>query len=82
MTTNLQVKNLAWYIQGHSFSKDMIVLDTLPYDAILGYDWLRQYSLMTCDWQAKTLQFHHQGKRILLKGIPSLSPEVVPMSTK
>lgn len=82
MTTSQQVKNLTWYIQGHSFSKDMIVLDTLPYDAIQGYDWLRQYSPMTCDWQAKTLQFQHQGKQILLKGIPSHNPEVTPMSAK
>jgi hypothetical protein len=55
MTTCRQVKNLTWYIQGHSFSKDMIVLDMLPYDAILDYDWLKQYNPMTGDWQAKTL---------------------------
>jgi hypothetical protein len=33
----------------------MIVLDMLPYDAILDYDWLKQYNPMTGDWQAKTL---------------------------
>jgi hypothetical protein len=49
MTTSTQVKNLTWYIQGHSFSTDMIVLDMLPYVAILGYDWLKHYSPMTCD---------------------------------
>ena len=60
----------------------MIVLDRLPYDAILDYDWLKQYNPMICDWQAKTLQFKHQGTNILLKGIPSQSPEVSPMSAK
>jgi len=60
----------------------MIVLDMLPYDAILGYDWLKQYSPMTYDWQAKTLQFQHQGTSILLKGIPSPSPEITPMTAK
>jgi len=82
MTTCRQVKNLTWYIQGHSFSKDMIVLDMLPYDAILGYDWLKQYSPMTCDWQAKSLQFQHQGSNIFLKGIPSPIQDITPMSAK
>jgi len=59
MKTTRQVENLQWYIQGHSFSTDMIVLDMLPYDAILGHDWLKAYSPMKCDWEAKTLQFQH-----------------------
>lgn len=67
--TTQQVKGLSWYSQGHSFSTDMIVLDMIPYDAILGYDWLRTYSPMSCDWVAKTLQFKHNGKHIVLKGI-------------
>ena len=40
MATATMVPNLTWYIQGHTFTSDMIVLDLLPYDAILGYDWL------------------------------------------
>jgi hypothetical protein len=40
MKTNRQVTNLQWYIQGHTFTTTMTVLDLLPYDAILGYDWL------------------------------------------
>ena len=36
MTTTKKVKQLKWYIQGHTFQIDMIVLDSLPYDAILG----------------------------------------------
>jgi len=32
----------------------MVVLDMHPYDAILGYDWLQQHSLMQCDWVQKT----------------------------
>jgi hypothetical protein len=35
MSSTNQVKSLEWYIQGHTFTKDMIVLDQLPYDAIL-----------------------------------------------
>ena len=55
MTATKMVKDLKWYIQGHTFQIDMIVLDLLPYDAILGFDRLKTFSPMQCDWQAKTL---------------------------
>lgn len=74
MATTTQVKNLQWYIQGKTFTTDMIVLDTLPYDAILGYDWMKRNSPMTCDWQAKTMQFVHQGRQVTLQGITDPSP--------
>jgi len=69
MTATKMVKDLKWYIQGHTFQTDMIVLDLLPYDAILGFDRLKTFSPMQCDWQAKTLQFQHQGRLVTLKGI-------------
>jgi len=69
VTTTKQVEGIQWYIQGHTFTTDMIVLDFLPYDAILGFDCLKTFSPMQCDWQAKTLQFQHQGKLITLKGL-------------
>lgn len=47
----------------------MIVLDMAPYDAILGYDWLKQHSPMKCDWDRKTLEFEHQGQQIKLQGL-------------
>jgi hypothetical protein len=47
----------------------MIVLDLLPYDAILGFDWLKTFNPMQCDWQAKTLQFQRQDRSVTLKGI-------------
>lgn len=49
MTTAKRVSNLSWLIQGHTFHTDMIVLDLLPYDAILGYDLLQTNSPMSCD---------------------------------
>lgn len=55
MSATHKVQNLQWYIQGMTFTSTMIVLDILPYDAILGYDWLRANSPMTCDSEAKTL---------------------------
>jgi hypothetical protein len=69
MAATQQVKGLEWYIQGHTFHTDMIVLDLLPYDAILGFNWLKTNSPMQCDWQAKTLQFQHGTKDVLLQGI-------------
>jgi len=69
LTTATQVPNLQWYIQGHTLSSDMTVLDMAPYDAILGYDWLKQHSPMKCDWDTKTLEFEHQGHQIKLQGL-------------
>jgi len=57
LTALAKVQNLEWYIQGHTLSSDMIVLDMAPYDAILGFDWLKQHSPMECDWTNKTLKF-------------------------
>lgn len=69
MTTTKQVKRLEWYIQGHTFCTDMMVLDLLSYDAILGFDWLKLHSPMQCDWQAKTLKFQHKGQMVSLQGL-------------
>lgn len=34
----------------HTMVTDMQVLDLGGYDAILGYDWLKLHSPMTCHW--------------------------------
>lgn len=78
MTTTTQVKGLQWYIQGTTFTTDMIVLDLLPYDAILGFDWLKTHSPMQCDWQHKILQFQYKGKSVTLKG---LQPQPLALNT-
>jgi hypothetical protein len=53
MSTTELVRDLQWYIRGHTFTKGMIVLDQLPYDAILGFDWPQQFSPMHYDWAPK-----------------------------
>jgi hypothetical protein len=68
MSTTAKVPNLIWYIQGHTFAIDMIVLDILPYDPIVGYDWLQQNSPMQCNWAHKTLTFSHRRQEVTLKG--------------
>jgi hypothetical protein len=45
--------------RGHTFVSSMRVLDIDVYDAILGFDWLKSYSPMQCDWENKTLSFVH-----------------------
>ena len=41
-----KVNNLQWFIQGHTLSADMLAIDMAPYDAILGFDWLKKHSPM------------------------------------
>lgn len=82
MTAKYKVKGLQWYIQGYTFTTDMIILDQLPYDAILGFDWLQTYSPVNCDWKAKTLQFQHQSHMVTLKGLQPSPPAVDTISAK
>jgi hypothetical protein len=60
----------------------MIVLNKLPYDAILGYDWLKANSPMACDWAAKTIQFTHQGRTVTLQGVQTPTDQVQSISAK
>lgn len=54
----------------------------LPYDAILGFDWLKTNSPMNCDWEAKTIQFKHKGKQILLQGLQQPHHQVNTITAK
>ena len=82
MTVAIKVPNLTWYIQGHTFTSDLIVLDMLPYDAILGFDWLESHSPMQCDWVSKTLTFQHKGQQVTLKGIQPPPLQLTTISAK
>lgn len=66
LTATTSVSKLQWYIQRHTLTSDMIVLDMGPYDAILGYDWLRENSPMQFDWSKKTIQFSVDEKQVKL----------------
>jgi len=54
----------------------MKVLDIGAFDAILGFDWLKQNSPMTCDWEHKTIQFQQGKTEIKLQGISLRQTEV------
>jgi hypothetical protein len=80
LTATAQVKDLQWYIQGHTLSSDMIVLDMGPYDAILGYDWLKLHSPMECDWNLKTLKFCLHGQQVKIQGLLNPPLQATPIS--
>ena len=48
LLTDAVVPQLEWWCQGHTMYTGMQVLDLEAYDAILGYDWLKRNSPMSC----------------------------------
>nr|XP_045090196.1 uncharacterized protein LOC120962006 [Aegilops tauschii subsp. strangulata] len=64
-----QVSQLKWWCQGHTFSTDMRLLDLGAYDAVLGVDWLAQFSPMNCHWGLKTMEFRYGLTNIQLQGV-------------
>jgi hypothetical protein len=69
LITDKQVENFEWWLQGFTFITDMKVLDVGPYDAILGYDWLKPRSPMICHCENKTLSFIEEGTQVFLQGV-------------
>jgi hypothetical protein len=63
------VENLNWWIQGHSFVKDVYILPVSSYDMVLGMDWLESFSPMTCNWTQKWVSFCYEGKMVTLQGL-------------
>lgn len=55
LVSNLMVSDVEWWCDGFTFQTDMRILDLSSYDAILGFDWLKGHSPMTCNWEYKTL---------------------------
>lgn len=80
METTQQVSKLKWYCQGHTLTTDMVVIDMQPYDAILGYDWLKTHSPMNCDWEHTTITFPEEGKMITLQGVKAIPLAISPIS--
>jgi hypothetical protein len=53
MVCDRMVRGVEWCSQGFSFCTDMRVLPLSAFDVIFGYEWLRQFSPMQCDWGHK-----------------------------
>ena len=69
LQSDLWVPNMPWFCNGHTLHADMRVLDITAFDAILGYDWLKPLSPMTCHSIEKTMEFCYQGKQVCLQGV-------------
>jgi hypothetical protein len=62
------VPEVEWWANGHTYKTLMCVLNLAPYDAILGYDWLKAHSPMLCDWENNILDFVDAGVKVQLRG--------------
>lgn len=81
MDCSQAVKSFSWWIQGHTFQNDALVLPLGAYDMILGMDWLEQFCPMNCDWMAKWVEFSYNGSTVKLRGIvPHSSVELQEIS--
>lgn len=69
MNCSTRVPKLTWWIQGVTFETGMRILELRAYDAILGMDWLEQFSPMDCHWANKTMTFDYEGRRDCLQGV-------------
>lgn len=82
MQSNTMVKQLTWFVQGHTFSYDARVLPLKCYDLILGVDWLSDHSPQWIDWKLKLMKFPHQGKHIQLQGFTARHTNCSPINPK
>ncbi|KAK3124680.1 hypothetical protein QOZ80_7BG0590560 [Eleusine coracana subsp. coracana] len=82
MVSGHMLKGLQWWSQGHTFTADVRVLPLEAYDAILGMDWVKLHSPMTCHWDIKLLEFMDGGIGVKLQGIRPKELAVVELSTE
>ena len=64
-----EIKDLSWWVQGHTFTYSVKVLELGGYDMILGMDWLEQWGEMLCQWKQKWIQFLYNGQVVKLQGL-------------
>lgn len=69
LVTDHWVPKFEWWVDGQTLQANMKVLDFGAFDAILGYDWLKQHSPMVCHWANKTMEFEHNGSSVVLRGV-------------
>lgn len=68
-----EVANCSWSTQGTLFNTSFIILPLKCYDAILGMEWLEQFSPMQIEWKQKWLSFLHKGVPVTLHDIQDTS---------
>lgn len=80
LVSDSKVPQMEWWCQGHTLVHDMQVLELTAYDAILGYDWLKLHSTMTCLWNQYKIEFVEKGKLIQLQGVQPAPMSITPVS--
>jgi len=80
LTCTHEVTDCPWLIQGHQFHTTFRILPLQCYDAILGMDWLEQFSPMEIQWAQKWLTFHYQGEKVKLQGLTNSISSLLPVS--
>jgi hypothetical protein len=63
LVSDKMMSKLKWWCQGHTLTADMRVLDLRAYDAILGYDWLKIHSPISCHWENRTIELLDGGNQ-------------------
>lgn len=76
-----QIPLLSWWMQGRTFCHDMKVTGLGGYDAVLGIDWLEQYSPMKCQWANKWVEFKYKNNSIKLQGVEGKEPTTLQESS-
>jgi hypothetical protein len=74
LTCTSELVEADWTLQGVPFRTTFKLLSLPHYDAILGMDWLQQFSPMLIDWKNKWLSIPFQDQLIVLRDCQSLVP--------
>lgn len=69
LTCDLELPNVKWEVQGHSFHSTLWVILLGSYDIILCMDWLEAFSPMKVNWKDKCMFLAYRHGSILLQGL-------------
>ncbi|KAL8138328.1 hypothetical protein V2J09_004329, partial [Rumex salicifolius] len=77
----VETQGICWRLSLLFGSCEMAV-DCYPFDLgridlVLGYAWLLSIKRMTVDWEALTVEFEQEGRKVLIQGDPTLAMTVV-----
>lgn len=69
-----------WLAQGIQFQTTFKILPLKCYDAILGMDWLEEFSPMKVQWAEKWLSFWYKEKKVKLQGLKVRLDKCLPLT--
>ncbi|XP_050942184.1 transposon Tf2-1 polyprotein isoform X1 [Cucumis melo] len=61
------------HLEGWKVTDSFLPLQLGGVDMILGMQWLHSLGVTEVDWKRLVLTFHHQGKKVVIRGDPSLT---------